>query len=266
MSTVVNVKHLLDPELRPVLDAFELPAIDAEGVATMRSASFASPDLSDAVVRTEHEVPGEPPVPVRVHRAKGAEGLLPAIVTIHGGGYVIGSYDMDSPLLDRWCPGLGVVGVSVEYRLAPETPYPGPLEDCYAALRWTYDNADELGIDKDRIGLYGLSAGGGLAAALALLARDRGEVAAGLRAARLPHARRPPGRRRPSRPTGSTSGTHGRTSSAGAPTSVRSTAPTTSRPTRRRPAASTCPASRPRASWSAPSTASATRTSTTPSG
>jgi acetyl esterase/lipase len=142
----------------------------------MRSASFASSDLSDAVVRTEHEVAADPPIPVRVHRAKKAEGLLPAIVTIHGGGYVIGSYDMDSPLLDRWCPGLGVVGVSVEYRLAPATPYPGPLEDCYAALRWTYDNADDLGIDRDRIGLYGLSAGGGLAAALALLARDRGEV------------------------------------------------------------------------------------------
>ena len=176
MSSPVNVKNLLDPELRPVLDAFELPAVDAAGVAAMRSASFASPDLSDAVVRTEHEVPGDPPVPVRVHRAKDAQGLLPAIVTIHGGGYVIGSYDMDSPLLDRWCPGLGVVGVSVEYRLAPETPYPGPLDDCYAALRWTYDNAAELGIDKDRIGVYGLSAGGGLAAALALLARDRGEV------------------------------------------------------------------------------------------
>jgi acetyl esterase/lipase len=172
----VNVKNLLDPELRPVLDAFELPSIDAEGVAAMRGASFASPDLSDAVTRTDHEAPGDPPVPVRVHRAKDAEGLLPAILTIHGGGYVIGSYDMDSPLLDRWCPNLGVVGVSVEYRLAPETSYPGPLEDCYAALRWTYDHAHTLGIDKQRIGLYGLSAGGGLAAALALLARDRGEV------------------------------------------------------------------------------------------
>jgi acetyl esterase/lipase len=176
MSSVVNVKGQLDPELRSVLDAFELPAIDAEGVAAIRSASFASPDLSDAVVRTEHEVPGDTPVPVRVHRDRGADGLRPAVVTIHGGGYIIGSYDMDSPLLDRWCPRLGVVGVSVEYRLAPETPYPGPLEDCYAALRWTYDNAGELGIDRDRIGLYGLSAGGGLAAALALLARDRGEV------------------------------------------------------------------------------------------
>jgi len=172
----VNVKTLLDPELRPVLDAFELPTIDAEGVAAMRGASFASTDLSDAVARTDHEVPGDPPVPVRVHRPKDAEGLLPAIVTIHGGGYVIGSYDMDSPQLDRWCQSLEVVGVSVEYRLAPETSYPGPLEDCYAALRWAYDNAGSLGIDRDRIGLYGLSAGGGLAAALALLARDRGEV------------------------------------------------------------------------------------------
>jgi acetyl esterase/lipase len=178
MSSIgkVNVKHLLDPELKPLLDAFELPSIDAEGVASMRGASFASPDLSDAVTRTDHVVPGDPPVPVRVHRAKDAEGLLPAILTIHGGGYVIGSYDMDSPLLNRWCLSLGVVGVSVEYRLAPETSYPGPLEDCYAALRWTYDHAHKLGIDKQRIGLYGLSAGGGLAAALALLARDRGEV------------------------------------------------------------------------------------------
>jgi acetyl esterase/lipase len=176
MSSAVNVKNLLDPELRPVLDAFELPAVDAAGVAAMRSASFASPELSDAIERTEHEVPGDPPIPVRVHRAREAQGLLPAIVTIHGGGYVIGSYDMDSPLLERWCPGLGVVGVSVEYRLAPETPYPGPLDDCYAALCWTYDNAAALGIDQNRIGVYGLSAGGGLAAALALLARDRGEV------------------------------------------------------------------------------------------
>jgi acetyl esterase/lipase len=179
MSSVVNVKGLLDPELQPVLDAFELPPIDAEGLAAIRTASFASPDLSDAVTRTEHQVPGapgDPPVPVRVHRADDVAGLLPAVVTVHGGGYVIGSYDMDGPLLDRWCLGLGVVGVSVEYRLAPETPYPGPLDDCYAALGWTYEHADELGIDKARIGLYGLSAGGGLAAALALLARDRGEV------------------------------------------------------------------------------------------
>ena len=66
--------------------------------------------------------------------------------------------------------------MSVEYRLAPETAYPGPLDDCYAGLRWTFEHAAELGIDADRIGIAGVSAGGGLAAALALLARDRGEV------------------------------------------------------------------------------------------
>ena len=66
--------------------------------------------------------------------------------------------------------------MSVDYRLAPETPYPGPLEDCYRGLVWTYEHADELGIDPERIGIMGVSAGGGLAAALALLARDRGEV------------------------------------------------------------------------------------------
>ena len=112
---------------------------------------------------------------MKVHRARSADGRQPAIVTIHGGGYVIGSYDLDDPLLDAWCPALGVVGVSVEYRLAPEHPYPGPLEDCYAAFKWTHEHAEELGIDADRIGVYGLSAGGGLAAALALLSRDRAE-------------------------------------------------------------------------------------------
>jgi acetyl esterase/lipase len=172
----VDVTGLLDPELRAVFAAFELPAVDADGVAAMRGVSFASPGLSDNVVRTEHLVPGDPSVRVRVHRPVGVEGRLPSVITIHGGGYVIGSYDMDDPLLDRWCPSLGVVGVSVEYRLAPETSYPGPIDDCYAALCWTHDHADELGVDPGRIGVYGLSAGGGLAAALALLARDRGEV------------------------------------------------------------------------------------------
>jgi acetyl esterase/lipase len=172
------VRGLLDPELRPVLDGFELPPIDADGIAAIRAAAYPTPGLSDAVVRTEYLVPGDPPVRVRVHRAAAlSTGNEPAVVTIHGGGYVIGSYDMDDVVLDRWCRELGVVGVSVDYRLAPETRYPGPLHDCYAALRWTYDNAEQIGVDRERIGVYGLSAGGGLAAALGLLARDRGEVA-----------------------------------------------------------------------------------------
>jgi acetyl esterase/lipase len=176
VSDGVDVRDLLDPELRPALDSFELPTIDHEVITAIRGASFPAPDLSDAVSRTEHVVPGDPPVPVRVHRPVGLEGPHPAVVTIHGGGYVIGSYDMDDAMLDQWCPALGIVGVSVDYRLAPETPYPGPLEDCYAALRWAHEHAGELGIERECIGVSGVSAGGGLAAALALLARDRGEV------------------------------------------------------------------------------------------
>jgi acetyl esterase/lipase len=98
------------------------------------------------------------------------------VYSIHGGGYVLGSYDMDDVRFDSWCPALGIVGVSVEYRLAPETPYPGPLEDCYRGLKWVYDHSDEIGVDPQRVGVAGVSAGAGLAAALALLARDRGEI------------------------------------------------------------------------------------------
>jgi acetyl esterase/lipase len=166
---------LLHPELTDVVAALPFSDIDADALPALRG--FAPEvSLSGAVRRTDHAVPGDPPVPVRVHRAEGATGLLPCLYSIHGGGYVLGSYVMDDAVFDRRCPALGLVGVSVEYRLAPETPYPGPLEDCYRGLVWTYEHAEELGIDRDRIGIGGVSAGGGLAAALALLARDRGEV------------------------------------------------------------------------------------------
>jgi acetyl esterase/lipase len=89
---------------------------------------------------------------------------------------VLGSAEMDDLRFDKWCPRLDCVGISVEYRLSPETPYPGPLEDCYAGLRWVHQHAAELGVDPDRIGIGGASAGGGLASGLALLARDRAEV------------------------------------------------------------------------------------------
>jgi acetyl esterase/lipase len=174
-SDAIDVRDLLDPDLREVLGAFELPQFDAETIAAIRSASFPGMALSDAVVRTEHEVSGDPPIPVRVHRPVGADGALPGIFSIHGGGYVIGSYDMDDYLHDQWSPLLGTVGISVQYRLAPEAPYPGPVEDCYAALRWAHEHAHEIGVDPERLGIYGISAGGGLAAALALLVRDRGE-------------------------------------------------------------------------------------------
>ena len=147
--------------------------LTTESLAMMRGAMPAR-DLSDDVIRTEHIVPGEPSISVRVHRAANTTGTSPCVYSIHGGGYVLGSSSMDDASFDAWCPQLGVVGVSVEYRLAPETPYPGPLDDCYRGLQWVVDNADDLGVDPSRIGVHGISAGGGLAAALALLARDRG--------------------------------------------------------------------------------------------
>ncbi len=165
----------LDPEIAAAVGAIELAGMSLDTLSTYRQ-TFPAVPLSDAVVRTDHAVPGNPTVPVRVHRSSEASGALPCVYSIHGGGYVLGSYAMDDARFDGWCPELGIVGVSVEYRLAPETPYPGPLEDCYAGLKWVYDNADKVGIDRDRIGIAGISAGGGLAAALALLARDRGEV------------------------------------------------------------------------------------------
>lgn len=172
----------LHPEIEPLRDLVPIPDVDEAVLPVLREAPLVEPaELSDAVERTDHVVCDDPPVVVRVHRPVSidegsAEGPLPCLYSIHGGGYVLGSYDMDDAKFDRWCPEHGIVGVSVEYRLAPETPYPGPLHDCYAGLKWTYDHAAELGIDPHRIGITGVSAGGGLCAALALMARDRGEV------------------------------------------------------------------------------------------
>ena len=129
--------------------------------------------LTDAVVRTDHPTgPGGPVV--RVHRpaSVGAEPL-PALLWLHGGGLVLGDRFQDDARFDRWCPRHGMVAVTVDYRLAPEHPYPGALEDGFAALTWLHAQADELGVDSHRIAIGGDSAGGGLAAAVTLLARER---------------------------------------------------------------------------------------------
>ncbi|MCJ7670683.1 MAG: alpha/beta hydrolase [Acidimicrobiia bacterium] len=165
----------LDAELEAAVGAFPQFTMTVDLLPAFRQPAPPA-ELSTAVERTDRQVPGDPPVAVRVHRPADATGPLPCFVSMHGGGFVIGSVDMDDLLFDRWCPLLGVVGVSVDFRLAPETPYPGPLDDCYRALVWTYEHADELGVHRDAIVLHGVSAGGGLAAGLALLARDRGEV------------------------------------------------------------------------------------------
>lgn len=150
-------------------------ALNDETLAACRAqmvAASASP-LTDAVVRTDHPTaPGGPMV--RVHRPAAAEdGPLPALLWLHGGGLVLGDRFQDDARFDRWCPRHGMVAVTVDYRLAPEHPYPGALADGYAALTWLHEHADVLGVDPHRIGIGGDSAGGGLAAAVTLLARDR---------------------------------------------------------------------------------------------
>jgi acetyl esterase/lipase len=112
-------------------------------------------------------------VGVRLYRPTGASVPGPALLWIHGGGYVIGTPAQDDVLCRRFARELGATVASVDYRLAPEHPYPAPLDDCYAALRWL---AALPSVDPARVAIGGGSAGGGLAASLAFLARDRGEV------------------------------------------------------------------------------------------
>ncbi len=115
-----------------------------------------------------------PDVGVRVYAPQRRTGPVPGVLYIHGGGFFSGSVDLEHGGATRTARDLGVVVASVEYRLAPENPFPAGLEDCYAALTWLHDHAGELGIDRGRIAVSGGSAGGGLAAGLTLLARDRG--------------------------------------------------------------------------------------------
>jgi len=110
---------------------------------------------------------------VRMFRPVGVTEPAPALLWIHGGGYVIGAARQDDALCHRFSTRLGVTVASVEYRLAPEHPYPAPLDDCYSALTWLTGLPS---VDSRRVAIGGASAGGGLAAALALLARDRAEI------------------------------------------------------------------------------------------
>lgn len=130
----------------------------------------------EGVTAEDHYAPGQgaPDVMVRLYHPADAAGDLPGLLWIHGGGMVMGAVELDDIAAAKYARDVGCVVASVEYRLAPEHPYPAPLEDCYAALKW-FASAD-LGIDQSRIVVGGASAGGGLAAGLALLARDRGEI------------------------------------------------------------------------------------------
>ena len=177
MTTRDTAPQPVASDFAAAMEAFPDLDLTHESLARMRAmlGSLSLTEPTDAVERRDHVVDETTGVVVRVHRPRTATATRPCIYSIHGGGYILGSYSMDDTRLEPWCTALDCIGVSVEYRLAPEHPYPAPLEDCYAGLRWVHEHAAELGVDASRVGIAGLSAGGGLAAALALLARDRDE-------------------------------------------------------------------------------------------
>jgi len=179
----MSSKHLVDPELA-ALTAMPVVALESVPLAQIRAMSAAMaparPPPSPEVEIREAVAPGRdgaPDVRLVITAPKAPGAGRPGILHVHGGGYVLGTADMTGPTDEIYARELGAVVVSVDYRLAPETPYPGPVEDCYAGLAWLHAEAERLGVDRGRIAVTGESAGGGLAAALVLLARERGEIA-----------------------------------------------------------------------------------------
>lgn len=172
---------LVDPELRESLSLFPPLAFSAERLEEVRLmlAAIPRPEPNPAIACEELRIDGPagaPPVRILVYRPQDATAKPCAgILDIHGGGYVIGAPEMGRPAHESLVGELGCVIVAVDYRLAPETTFPGAVEDCYAALKWLHQQADALGVDRTRIGVSGISAGGGLAAALAVYVRDQGE-------------------------------------------------------------------------------------------
>lgn len=175
---------MIDPELAAYADAmpvFELtdPEAARQGFESLIEGLNLEVPESLGVRMEDHAVPGwegDPEVAVRVYwpEEAAAGALVPGILQIHGGGFIVGSIDTENLGSAMLAAEVRAVVVSVEYRLAPEDPYPAAVHDCYAALRWLHGEAGALGVDAERIAVLGASAGGGLAAATALLARDLG--------------------------------------------------------------------------------------------
>lgn len=171
--------HLVSDDLRPLVErmAAAPPTPSLEALRERMKALTPPLSAEDGFRRSERftaEAPGRPPVRMLVYEPLGVAAPMPALLHMHGGGYMLGAPDASDMRSAALARDLGCVVVSIDYRLAPETRHPGPLEDCYAALEWLQDEAAALGVDPTRIGVMGESAGGGLAASLALLARDRG--------------------------------------------------------------------------------------------
>src|SRR5690606_37245076 len=174
----------LDPELG-VFAGFRLPDLADIGAARRweqalkASAPAPDPALSEDLAVADFTIPGPPgapPLAVRLYRPDSPRAL-PVLVYFHGGSFVMGDLDTDHGACLRYAGEAGCAVLSVDYRLAPENPFPAALHDGHAALHWVAHGGSGRGLDPGRLALGGSSAGATLAAGLALLARDRGEVA-----------------------------------------------------------------------------------------
>jgi acetyl esterase/lipase len=175
---------LVDPELKPALQLF--PPLQLSNASLPRLREEIAAALSGAVVDEISSVTvesvqfpgpaGAPAASALVYRPKVTHADSGLLLHIHGGGYIVGTPKMAEVENRHLCAELGCAIISVDYRLAPETPHPGALEDCYSVLKAVHNNSRWIEGDRSRIVVSGDSAGGGLAAALALLARDRREV------------------------------------------------------------------------------------------
>lgn len=181
----MTIIQRLDPELAASLEKFP-PFPDLQDIPAARRAFKAllernprRPDTQGVQI-SERRVPGSgssPEVRVRLYRPETKRSRpLPALCYMHGGGCIMGTPEQDDDAVCRLVRDVGCLVASVDYRLAPEDPFPAGIEDCYSVLKWMAGNVRELDIDPRRIAVGGRSAGGGLAAALALLARDRAEI------------------------------------------------------------------------------------------
>jgi acetyl esterase/lipase len=182
MMSAKNSRALIDPELLDLLEALptmEITTANLDAFRTMTPPPLpidANEGALEVSTRSVKGPQGAPLVPLRIYRPLKISGVVGCIFHMHGGGFIAGESATLEPLHRQMSVELGCVLVSVDYRLAPETSFPGNIEDCYAALSWLFGHAAELKVNSQRIGVMGESAGGGLAAALALLTRDRAEM------------------------------------------------------------------------------------------